>query len=100
MVVDKLLQNVSSTDLSLIQAVVFALQNSRQLSVKSRHVLCSVPVLSLIPILVLSCNDSLKRTLLKASIHKIKMYGQSRSPCRIPLVGRINPDGSSLTRSE
>ena len=55
---------------------------------------------SLAPIPELLFNDSLIKLLAKSSIHIIKMYGESGSPCLIPLDGLINPVGLSLINKE
>jgi len=52
---------------------------------------------SLTPIPELFFNDSVIKLLAKSSIHIIKMYGESGSPCLIHLEGLIKPIGSLLS---
>jgi len=55
---------------------------------------------SLIPTPNFGFKDSLMRELLITSVHNIKIYGDSGSPCRIPLVVLIRLEGSSLISKE
>jgi len=79
---------------------VSAVQNRRQSFANSKQGMRSELAHSLSPIPGFGFVNSFMRELLNASIHNINIYGDSVSPCRIPLVSLIRLAGSSLTNKE
>jgi len=76
------------------------LPNRRQSSAKSKQGTLFVLGQILILIPDLGCKDAVMSEWLRASMRKMKIYGDNGSPCLIPLVGMMSPFGSSLISKE
>jgi len=91
---------MSRMDLSLLQLAELALVNRRQSSANNRQGIFVSLGLILTPRPDLGPLISVRMRWVRTSIQRRKRYGESGSPCLIPLVGLINPLGSPLTSKE